>query len=577
LTASVPAADDVSGARTDLISNHTVFRHNDDFRALLRAEALPADTYSSFIHEATHHWCFMSPLGKALSLLYLSIAKRALHWVATGDESQTQEILNDLCAFDIAVSWLRPLNEGLALFAEYDIRPCENSEHMSVPLDAAMLHVFQVRQRLAAQSDRSELSYQLADDLCRWRLSRQTIERKSELLLQPMRVAGNAYLLGYLTVKQLWRNASRFYPELREPDLFLIFLRRIVFSDFSLIALLLDREKPATQRGLLFGQKLFERLHALRVMAFENDFTWADIERVIASPEVEHLPDLADVADPELFVFDSETSARRGMQLRGDLLEEVLLAESPEDLGGVEFPNHYFLNVLNERKYMWLGDVSGRWISTGRMQGRIVVDDGVVYDDLKLTDASDEGLDELHLDIYLDLYNRFQVTAVGSDRGVFAFLSRDVDSRERGAAMLKAKFDRREIVRVTELLRQVVASVTYGVNYDQRMTAFWSDPGYRLLEATYVGFAVDHDDAARSMLCDTSLATVLERDGRLVRDVAAISLAASAQLSVEGLVTMSSGVALEPEQTLARVASLWHGVSFPLAEIGEDGFLRSAI
>ncbi len=47
------SADDF--ARIDIVSNHTVFRDPALFRALMQGHALPVSTFSSFIHEATHH------------------------------------------------------------------------------------------------------------------------------------------------------------------------------------------------------------------------------------------------------------------------------------------------------------------------------------------------------------------------------------------------------------------------------------------------------------------------------------------------------------------------------------------
>src|SRR5215813_1003714 len=166
-------------ARTDLVSNHTVFKDQEYYRALLQGQDLPVHTFSSFIHEATHHWCFISPVGTALSLLYLSVARKALRWLNTNDYSQFQEALDDLCAFEVAVNWLRPLNEGLAQFAEYDVLPPESGRLISPPLLASLTHLFHCWRRVEAAPKGKEYRvwYEIADDLMRWRLSRQTIER----------------------------------------------------------------------------------------------------------------------------------------------------------------------------------------------------------------------------------------------------------------------------------------------------------------------------------------------------------------------------------------------------------------
>src|SRR6266849_3795598 len=169
----------VEFARTDLVSNHIVFRDQESYRALLRNQDLPVHTFSSFIHEATHHWCFISPIGTALSFLYLSVAKKALQWVSTGDEPTSHEAFNDLCAFEIAVSWLRPLNEGLAQFAEYDLLLSDSAVGFSPPLLSTLNHLFNLPRRIenARGDDHTAAYYELMDAITEWRLSRQVIER----------------------------------------------------------------------------------------------------------------------------------------------------------------------------------------------------------------------------------------------------------------------------------------------------------------------------------------------------------------------------------------------------------------
>ena len=163
-------------ARVDLVSNHTVFPNPEHYQALLHGEDLPASTFSSFIHEATHHWCFISPVGTALSALHCSVARRALHWLATGDESETMAALEDLCAYEIALSWLRPLNEGLALFAEYDVFPDfvrPPAPHLPAARSRARSHLG----RRVGGVERPALNYhEVADEIPRgaWTLRRSS-------------------------------------------------------------------------------------------------------------------------------------------------------------------------------------------------------------------------------------------------------------------------------------------------------------------------------------------------------------------------------------------------------------------
>src|SRR5712691_4525249 len=153
-------------ARIDPISNHTVFKDPDYYADLIKRRDLPVHTLSTFIHEATHHWCFTSPLGMALMLLYLSAARRALHWAET-DEAGRTEAMNDLCTYQLVISILRPLNEGLAQFAEYDVLPPDRGKLISPPMRAALTFLFNYPRRVSeAPKDRAHrVGNDIADDI----------------------------------------------------------------------------------------------------------------------------------------------------------------------------------------------------------------------------------------------------------------------------------------------------------------------------------------------------------------------------------------------------------------------------
>lgn len=566
-------------ARTDLVSNHTVFKDQEYYRALLQGQDLPVHTFSSFIHEATHHWCFISPVGTALSLLYLSAARKALRWLNTNDYSQFQEALDDLCAFEVAVNWLRPLNEGLAQFAEYDVLPPESGRLISPPLNATLRHLFNLPHRLAASrhANYRRVFYELADDIRRWRLSRQTVERKSELLLQPIGAQGSAYLLGYLTIKQLWKNAGRFYRELKDADVFLMFLRKLVFGDYVLVAEILDRKRPPHHRGLRIGECLHNRLQAIRLMLFNEDVPWPVIERILTpSSAKDDAPSWIMPDDRPFAGLDTKELASNGISLLFEYFREV---SEPLDLGSGQLPasfrTRYFHDVMRERHLMWLGDVAAKWISTGRQAGRITVDGDVIFDNFKLAHASDEGLNDLTLDIYVDLYNEYQLTTVGNERGVFGFASNKEVSDRTQSELMKTLLDRRGIAQMTELIHMAIRAYVNGTNYQQSLEQFWTNGARDLLDETYLGFAFDFDDNVQSVVAGRGMADVLQNDGELVRNVAAISLAASAEMSPEELLSMCSDYPLNPFDAVKRVSKLWRFVHFPLASIKNDGFLSS--
>ena len=560
------------------MSNHTTFQDPEHYRALLRGEELPVETYSSFIHEATHHWCFLSPVGTALSLLYLSVARNALRWAVTGSEAKLNRALDDLLTFQVAVSWLRPLSEGLAQFAEYDVLRPERGPLTSPPMVSTLLHLFNLNDRLktAPAADPRPAYYKLADDITRWRVSRKSIDRKSELLLQPIEAEGSGYLLGYLTVKQLWKSARRFYEELNDSDVFMMLLRKFVFGDYALAGELLDRRRPAFQRGLRFGNAVYNRLYFLRTMPFDQEeVPWSEWETILATPSAkESLPYFGEADGPPFAAMDTIKAVEKGRKLLFRYLRE---ASAPAGFAAKKmplFPADYFHDLVRERHLMWLGDVAAKWVSIGPQKGQILVEDAVVFDNYDLTHVSDEGLDQLKLDIYVDLYANYQVTTIANERGVFGFVTRHADGEPR--RLTKLRLDRRMIAVTTDVIHGLVHGYIARTNYPDVLENFWAKGGRDLLNRTYMGFAFNFNGEAESLVGKRGIADILENDADLVRNLAAISLGASAGLSPEGLRLSSSDYPSDPLDTIRRVGKLWPVGDFPLASVDADGFLDSA-
>jgi hypothetical protein len=580
---SLPAGESTDRfARTDLVSNNTVFRKPEYYLGLLRGEALPVETYSSFIHEATHHWCFNSPLGNALSLLYLSVAKRALRWACTDDDELDKEALDDLFVYHAAEKWLRPLSEGLAQFAEYDVLPPYEMQPSHVlrspPTDATLLHLFNQPQRLDAppNGDKWSAHYKLANDIISWRLSPQSIARKSDLLLHPLDPEQGGYLLGYLTVKQIWRSATRFYDELKNADLFMMFLRKLVYADFALVAVLLDRKRKPAQRALSFGKALIERISTVHGMLFDEDeVPWSKWEEVLTTPWDKE-SGLTFGVDQAVVAFDRKKSVTKGETLQRRYLKEVSAPLDFRVVKKLSIFQDYFRNVLLERDLLWLGRVDAKWVSLGRKRGRIMAAAEVLYDNYELTKASDEGLDDIWLDIYINLYGRYQVTTIGGQRGVFGIIGRHLDQK-RAEKFLERKLDRDQIIVATEAIRPLVDEYARLSNYHEVFACFWKDFGRDLLNRNYRGFAFDFNKDAEKIVSERGIAEILENDADLVRSAAAITLAASAGLSPEELKLRSSDdLTIDPLETIRRVRKLWTFENLPLAAINSDGFLDSA-
>jgi hypothetical protein len=588
----------VDFARTDLISNHTVFRSTDSYGALLRNEVLPVHTFSSFIHEATHHWCFVSPLGTSIGLLYLSAAKKALHWVTTGDESQMAETFEDRCAYELAERWMRPLNEGLAQFAEYDVRLAHSTRLPSPPLEAALNFLFDLPRHWACapDADKRAAFHTVMDAITQWRLSPQVIDRKSELLLQPLDPAANAYLPGYLMVRHFWRRAALFQEELQDADTFLSFMRKIVYGDYALVAKLLDRDVNGRTRGLRFGQALHERFQMIGQGRFA-EVPWRDWAEILARDQTQAAGTLGvHVADPLPFAYlDSGQEAERGLQLQNRLLAEVI---HPTDFSGGDssgppgsashpevspwpaglFPSTFFFDLVCQRHLMWLGTVPATVASRRPGTLQVVVEGKVVIDDFKLADdVPSERLVDLSVDVFVDLYGLCLVASISNEHDVIGLRFWGQISDTAKARLRDHAVNPRRLSKITNVVHQAMEAHVHGTNYRALLDGFWRDSGRQLLNATYLGFVFDGDSQATAALAEDGLAAVLDFDASLVRNLAAMSLAASAGLSIERLQKTCRDPSLDASSAMARIAGLWRFKDWPLAEVDTDGFLRCAV
>ncbi len=214
-----------------------------DLANMLQAGRYPNKYLGDFLHELMHHWCFLSPVGTALSLLQMRARRNALlHIIETSEypNNDLDKIAEDTLRYEAAIGVLRPLAEGLALFADFDAFP-GNSEIMSIIMSLTLVHFTDWR---GTSNSNTRLNL-LRERLFSHRLSNFTRERKANLYVQPLSAEGGGYLLGYLFVKNLMyllQNQSNSH-KLFDSDFYMTFLRSFIYEDYGLVAMLLDKEK----------------------------------------------------------------------------------------------------------------------------------------------------------------------------------------------------------------------------------------------------------------------------------------------------------------------------------------------
>ncbi|WP_369275664.1 hypothetical protein AB5J55_42015 [Streptomyces sp. R11] len=273
-----------NGAWTDLITNATMLtaEERDDPRPWLGELPGGSHDVAAYVHESTHHWCFNSRVGNALftvaaradsnAQVYL-LRRAASTWrdyspeldavgealsdlveerggLGRNGRRLTAEdrvdapwlILDDVLRFQVTIRLLRPLAEGLALFAEHDAVPRVNSRAGS-HLAKDLAFYFKGGANLVKNDLIIEPFSTLAAAggiLRDARLSPYGLASKASLLAAPLSTSAQGYLPGYLAVKSMWWHLSSQDSRLAtETDLVLAYLRSYFYDDPGLATVLL--------------------------------------------------------------------------------------------------------------------------------------------------------------------------------------------------------------------------------------------------------------------------------------------------------------------------------------------------
>src|SRR5690242_11536946 len=166
---------------------------------------LPKPFFSSFLHEATHFWCMASDLGSFLALLEMRIHRHLIK-----DPPEPAAVVRDAIVGDAMRKFLTPLLEGMALFAEFDACP-GSADVFSKPGAWAATMFLPLEGGPPGPEKGKEvewLEHRIISELVDYRFSSRAIDRKTDILLQPLTESRHGYLVGYLTVKLLWATAA---------------------------------------------------------------------------------------------------------------------------------------------------------------------------------------------------------------------------------------------------------------------------------------------------------------------------------------------------------------------------------
>lgn len=209
--------------------------------AALAEGVLSDDLLWPIIHEFTHHASLNTAVGISLSALAVS------HTSVVGaqfDEERFGWVAKDAVRHALMERLLRPILEGLALFAEFDA-VSGNVPVATWSMQAAGM-LFGKDDMYAAIVRGQDGLAPLKRKLESLRMAAPMVRRKKELLSSSI-VDSEGYLLGYLLIKMIWNDLVARAPIWNHSDIFVAFLNDYFFNDFHLAELLVPM--PSHERG----------------------------------------------------------------------------------------------------------------------------------------------------------------------------------------------------------------------------------------------------------------------------------------------------------------------------------------
>ena len=329
-----------------LISGLQIDRHAAN---LLQIGNYPSRYLPDFLHEFVHHWCFHSPVGAALAFLQMRAFRTAMLKMKEEEigEKDALEVAEDFIRYETAITLMRPLAEGLALFAEFDTAPGD-SPVLSLASMVAGTHFLDMSGPDVSPAQSWEnVRYLLAAR----RMEEDFCDRKANLLVQPFHTRKGGYLPGYLTLKSLRQILiqSMESPKFEDPDLFLTYIRSFFYEDYELVAVLLDPEtaldpwsgrNDSAQAISRYFQKRFAQLvHSTTEERVER------FEQAVSRGATFDWDDEAMGADPQKATLGRERLYR--------MLEEINFDGPPDTLEKVLKRSDHFL--FAQRDLMCIG------------------------------------------------------------------------------------------------------------------------------------------------------------------------------------------------------------------------------
>jgi len=332
-------------------------------------QKIPIYFLPTILHEYTHFNCFNSPVGEAILHCYLKakkLAKQIQEEKFFGKEYQDLhwQCFDAYVRYQSVLELLRPLAEGLAVFAEFD--ECLGKSECQSKTMSLLLEYFIAKDKDFIDTIRDQVNnldaktklelvanlflseQRLCDDpftnLIFQSLEKETLNQRKKILYEESTYSFkndnslNAdYLVGYWLVKSLY--TSSFMEDTRrsnlsDPSLFSTYLIQFFYYDFELVFFLLNSEieedeinkEKTLETVAKIKNHIFSRFsHFLKIT--DNELTnkfekWIQSDRSIFSNSTDPLEMMNIAVDPEQFlkIEFPATAIDRGLWQMGTML-----------------------------------------------------------------------------------------------------------------------------------------------------------------------------------------------------------------------------------------------------------------
>ncbi len=560
----------------DLVTNNislSSIHLEQDLDLLLGYGITPSHLFPAIVHEYTHHWCFLSPVGSVLSYLELRARKNGvLLYNKKGGDKTPHQMLGDVVRYESALSLLKPLAEGLAVFAEFDAISGPDSKVFSEP--AELVGWLFSGGMEAIKYGPFYFPYEgTRRPFMEWRKTEQCFNSKCAMLGHAFEVDQGGYLPGYLTVRQLWLELSAKNPRIaQESDLFLTFIRSFFFDDYELVSLLLD-ESPvefATSEAILthiagrFDQ--FKNITEKHINRYESAIASGEYR----SEGIEWLHES---------IINNKTAANRGYKMLQELNTKL---ETP-DLTSVDgLLTLYITSILKNRDIVNFGHLDVQVEVDNDAQCRVISNGKTIRIGRSLPNiksGSSSGSLDLLCSVLIDAKIRAVTVHRGTELVAIFFAGPDERNMKYRQRFIELEGYTGGSQLATEEMKYYLDNVlTWDgiaeiISEMRTLVRNVSNSVYMVTSFPHL----DKEKRARIVdaMRDDGLLPILNWDRSLVSGVALISLAWSLRLRRPQIIELFNSYGMELEPTLEAIKACCNEYGVPEIQETDDLLLCS--